>query len=358
MFPETERFLTKPDTSHIKVASPAPGQPLNYMSHEDIPILVVDDAKFSSAIIAKALRGGGFSNVRFTNNPLQALRSLEKRPAQILIADWLMPSMDGLELTRRVKKLDETNEHFTYVMLLTARDDFDAMNKAFDEGVDDFLNKANLRAQLLPRVVAAQRIAARQNELLRTNRLLRKKIRELQTTDLVDPVTGLGNLKFAIDRLGDTMKQAETRGGAACLLLVGINNLGVIQDQYDQPIVDELISGIGAKVRQLVRPLDVVTRPEANMFAVITLQPNIENCTSQSFRRIFDNLYMHSFKTTEGYIPVVVGVSISAADAGTGFPHPKHFMRHAYDGLSRSFDTGLITVQQFDPAVAARAPEI
>jgi len=253
------------------------------MSYEDIPILVVDDAKFSSAIIAKALRSGGFSNVRFTNNPLQALRSLEKRPAQILMADWLMPSMDGLELTRRVKKLDEASEHFTYVMLLTARDDFEAMSEAFDEGVDDFLNKANLRAQLLPRVVAAQRIAARQNELLRTNRLLRKKIHELQTTDLVDPVTGLGNLKFAIDRISDTLKQAETRGGAACLLLVGINNLGVIEEQYDQSIVDELMSGIGAKVRQLVRPLDVVTRPEKDMFAVITLQPTSKTVRLRAF---------------------------------------------------------------------------
>ncbi len=345
--------MTKHTPSHIKVDSPA--QRLNYMSYEDIPILVVDDAKFSSAIIAKALRGGGFTNVRFTNNPLQALRSLEKRPAQILIADWLMPSMDGLELTRRVKKLDESSEHFTYVMLLTARDDFEAMNKAFDDGVDDFLNKAHLRAQLLPRVVAAQRIAARQNELLRTNRLLRKKIRDLQTTDLVDPVTGLGNLKFSLERIADTTKQAEARGGAACLLLVGINNLDVIEEQYDKPIVDELISGIGAKVRQLVRPLDVVTRPEANMFAVITLQASLENCTSQSFRRIFDNLYMHSFKTSEGYIPVVVGVSISAADASTGFPHPKGLMQHAYEGLTRSFATGVIAVRQFDPGALPSA---
>ena len=347
--------MTKPDTSHIKVGSALPGQPLTYMSYEDIPILVVDDAKFSSAIIAKALRSGGFSNVRFTNNPLQALRSLEKRPAQILIADWLMPGMDGLELSRKVKKLDETNEHFTYVMLLTARDDFEALQEAFEQGVDDFLNKANLRAQLLPRVIAAQRIATRQNELLRTNKLLRKKIRELQTTDLVDPVTGLGNIKFTLERISDAIKQAETRGGAACLLLVGINNLNVIEEQYEQSIIDELMSGISAKVRQLVRPMDVVTRPEANMFAVITLQPDIQNCTSQSFRRIFDNLYMHSFKTSEGYIPVVVGVSISAADVRTGFPHPKHFMRHAYQGLTRSFDTGLITVQPFDPEFNGQA---
>ena len=109
------------------------------------------------------------------------------------------------------------------------------------------------------------------------------------------------------------------------------------------------MSGIGAKVRQLVRPLDVVTRPESNMFAVITLQPDIHNCTSQSFKRIFDNLYMHSFKTSEGFIPVVVGVSICAADESTGLPEPRTYMRAAYDTLTRSFETGLITVSSYRP---------
>lgn len=317
------------------------------MAHEDIPILVVDDARFSSATIAKALGNGGFQNVRFTNNPLQALRSLEKRPAQILIADWMMPNMDGLDLTRRVKKLDESSQHFTYVILLTGRDDFEAMERAFEVGVDDFLNKADLRGQLLPRVVAAWRLASRQNELLRANRLLRRKLKDLQTTDLVDPVTGLGNLKFTLERLGAAARQAETRGGAACVLLVGVSNLQVIRDQYDPAVIDELMSGISAKLRQLVRPLDLVTRPESSMFAVITLQPTLEVCTSSSFKRIFDNLYMHAFKTSEGHIPVVVGVSISAADASTGLPSPKQFMDHAFTGLTRSFDTGLITVQTY-----------
>jgi PleD family two-component response regulator len=328
------------------------------MSYEDIPILVVDDAKFSSAIIAKALRSGGFSNVRFTNNPLQALRSAEKRPAQILIADWLMPSMDGLELTRRIKKIDESIDHFTYVMLLTARDDIQAMNEAFQEGVDDFLNKANLRGQLLPRVFSAQRIAERQNELIRTNRLLRKKVRELTTTDLVDPVTGLGNMKFTLERIRDVTREVDARGGAACLLLVGINNLDVIESQYDRPVVDELMSGISAKMRQLVRPLDVVTRPEANMFAVSMLQPSIENCTSSSFRRIFDNLYMHSFKTSEGFIPVVVGVSLVAADPLTGLPDPKTFMRTGFEALSRSYETGVIIVLRYGDSLPQEAAEV
>ena len=318
------------------------------MSQEHIPILVVDDAKFSSAIIAKALRTGGYKNVRFTNNPLQALRSLEKRAAQILIADWLMPTMDGLDLTRRVRKLDEAHDHYTYVMLLTARDDNEAINDAFDAGVDDFLNKADIRSQLLTRVMTAERVAARQNNLMRANKLLKKKIRDLTTTDLVDPVTGLGNLKFTLKRLADVSSQADSRGGAACLLLVGINNLAVIQKQYEQTITDELVSGISAKLRQLVRPLDVVTRPETNMFAVLMLQSDIDNCSSASFRRIFDNLYMHSFKTSDGFIPVVVGVSLTAADSTTGFPEPKQFMQFAYQSLMNSYETGVISVTHYD----------
>ena len=105
---------------------------LNYMPNADMPILVVDDAKFSSAIIAKALRSGGFEDVRFTNNPLQALRSLEKRPARILICDWLMPSMDGVELTRRLRELEQGGDHRTWVILLTNREELPSIQAALD----------------------------------------------------------------------------------------------------------------------------------------------------------------------------------------------------------------------------------
>ena len=74
-----------------------------------------------------------------------------------------------------------------------------------------------------------------------------------------------------------------------------------------------------------------------------------------TFRRIFDSLYMHSFKTSQGYIPVVVGVSISAADASTGHPRAKEFLEFAYQGLSKSFETGIITMRPFDPTVRLEA---
>lgn len=319
------------------------------MSDLDIPILVIDDAKFSSAIIAKVLQGAGFTNVRFTNNPQEALRSMEKRHVQLVVADWLMPAMDGLELTRRIRKIDG-DDHFTYIMLMTSRDDAEPIAQALGVGADDFLNKAHIKTQLLSRVLAASHIAARENEHLKITAQLRRRINEFQTTDLVDPITGLGNEKFTLERMQATLTQSEARGGTACALLVGVNNLDVIRGQFEQLAIDEMISGIGAKIRGLVRPLDVVTRPQDDLFAVITLQSSLANCTSKSFRRIFDNLYMHSFKTSQGYIPVVVGVSITAADDSTGFPNAKNLMSFAKTGLQRSFATGTISVQNFDPA--------
>lgn len=324
------------------------------MPNADIPIMVVDDAKFSSGLIAKLLNSNGYQNVRFTGSPFQALRSLDKQPAQIVIADRALTSMDGLELTRRIREHDAQHNHFTFVLLLaetTAPAAHDTPEPS-DHSADDLLAKSDLRELLPGKLAVGQRLAQRINDLLEANATLERQVTDLRTTDVIDPVTGLGNLKFTLDRVSDLTAQVEARGGAACLLLVGIRNLDTISAQHDPVVIDELMSGFGAKLRNLVRPLDIVTRPEPHILAVTTWQPGMDNCTSQSFKRIFDNLYMHSFKTSEGFIPVVVGVSICAADESTGLPEPRTYMRAAYDTLTRSFETGLITVASYSPEQA------
>ena len=319
---------------------------------EEIAIVVVDSARFSSTIIAKILGTCGYQDVRYTNSPFQALRSLEKRSADVLIADANMPSMNGLELARRVRTTEPTNKHHTHIILLTVKEDPADLAEALKAGVDDFLSKDQIRNLLPSRVMAAHHMAQRQNALLKENAGLHKQIGDLRTTDIIDPITGLGNLTFTLARIDDLSRDVEARGGATCLLLVGINNLGVISNTHDTESVDELVSGFAAKVRNLVRPLDVVTRPEPGIIAVCMRQPSLENCTSRSFKRIFDNLYMHSFKTGGGYIPVVVGVGVCIADNTTGLPGAKNYLRAAYNVLMRSYETGIVTVSEYSPEQA------
>ena len=128
--------------------------PTNHLS-----ILVVDDAKFSSAMIGRALSQAGYQNVRFASSASEALQLLEREPVSVLLADWLMPEMDGLELTARVRQLDESGDHYTYIMLLTGKEGDNALAEAFDRGVDDFVSKTAMSEQLVPRVLAATVVA-------------------------------------------------------------------------------------------------------------------------------------------------------------------------------------------------------
>ena len=92
------------------------------MPNTHLSIMVVDDAKFSSAVIGRELNNAGYQDIRYASSAKEALNLLEQRPASVLLADWLMPEVNGLELTGMVRQLDETTEHYTYVILLTGRE--------------------------------------------------------------------------------------------------------------------------------------------------------------------------------------------------------------------------------------------
>ena len=151
----------------------------------DLSIIVVDDTKFSSTIIGKTLSKAGYRDIRIANDAITALKMMDKRKASVLIADWLMPEVDGLELTFRVRQMDELRNHFTYIILLTAKEGTSALTKAFDQGIDDFVFKAEMSKQLLPRVFAADRMADRQNSMLAANQLLLENNRHLQNLSLI-----------------------------------------------------------------------------------------------------------------------------------------------------------------------------
>lgn len=317
------------------------------MARNGTSILVVDDARFSSAVISRTLQGGGYTDVRAVSNALDALKALEERPASIVIADWLMPDIDGLELTRRIRQLDESANRYTYVILITAKEGDDALATAFDEGVDDFVNKASMQQHLLPRVMAAERITAMNNRLLAENQLLLEQNRKLKSLSTLDPVTGLGNRNYALKRVADALRQAQSRGGAACYLLIQVANYGELDRQLPKPVFLQLIAGVARRLRQLVRPLDIAVRVNPQQFALVTHQQDIGQCVPASFRRLLDGLNQKEFKTQAGFFPVRCTIAIIAADVGTGLPEPEAMMNRAESLLPLAAEHGGIVARHW-----------
>ncbi|SIS23661.1 response regulator receiver modulated diguanylate cyclase [Aquipseudomonas alcaligenes] len=313
------------------------------MPNPHLSILVVDDAKFSSAIIGRALSQAGYQDVRFANSAAEALRLLEKRPASVLLADWLMPEMDGLELTGRVRQLDETAEHYTYVILLTGKEGENVLVEAFDRGVDDFISKAAMNEQLVPRVYAADRLCNTLQRLLNENRMLTMNVASLEQRNLVDSLTGLGNPRYLQQKLQDCLRQVESRGGALCYLLIGLQEGEALRRQYGNGFWNEVLHGVARRLQQLVRPLDVLTRVDDTHFGMIALLDDLHECSPSSFKRLHEGLNLKAFKTSEGFISLKAGISLVGLDAKSLPVDPQYLFAEAARLLPEAYSSGRVS---------------
>lgn len=310
-------------------------------------ILVVDDAKFSTTVISKTLKVGGYANVRHAGSALEAITIHDHDPASIVIVDWLMPGMDGIELLHKIRQMDEADNRYTYVIMLTAKDGVDALKHAFEEGVDDFVNKATMTEQLLPRIFAAERLVDNQNRILKQHQDLINANRTLQELCTLDPLTGLGNASQALARTYDTLKYTESRGGATCMLLLEIRDGHSLPRMYRRHAYDEVLVALSRRLRGLVRPLDYVARVSEHRFAVITHQPDIAQCSGQAYRRILDGINLRAFKTSAGFLSLQVGISLAAACAEFGLPDAEQLFRIAENKLPEAHNAGRIVESYF-----------
>lgn len=323
------------------------------MPNPDLPILVVDDARFSSMVVSRALQKAGYRDVRIANDAPSALHLLEERPVSVLIADWLMPEMDGLDLTDRIRQQDEQTNHYTYIILLTAKESMEALSQAFDRGVDDFIYKSDMNKQLVSRVFAANRMANRQNALLASNTLLLENNRRLESSNIADPETGLGNERYARQRLRESLRQCESRGGATALLLIGFRDWQGLANRHSEPAMSELALGIGRRLNSLIRPLDALCRVGDDQFAIIAYFPDADLCATAAYRRLYDGINHKAVKTTAGFIEVEAAMTLCRADSENGTPAPEAVEETARNGLSEALSTRRFT--QVSPSTTQNA---
>ena len=119
-------------------------------------ILTVEDDLVARKILVQALHRLGFATAEAADGE-EALRIIEQEPVRVIVSDWLMPGIDGLELCRRIR--DRVNSEYTYFILLTSREADPAnQREAIEAGVDDFLTKPLDLQELWMRLRVSERI--------------------------------------------------------------------------------------------------------------------------------------------------------------------------------------------------------
>ncbi len=125
-------------------------------------ILVVEDEKDTRYILDKLLSKNGYEVVTSVNGE-EAIEILKQHKPKVIIADWTMPIMDGIELCKILK--NDEKYKLIYFIILTARASLKDRVIGLDVGADDFLVKPVDNQELLARIRSGIRIHNLQNEL-------------------------------------------------------------------------------------------------------------------------------------------------------------------------------------------------
>jgi signal transduction histidine kinase len=142
-------------------------------------ILIVEDDYISRNLLSKMLTEMGHDVVE-TENGLQAWEYLKKSPVKIVISDWMMPEMDGLELCRKIRNY--SFDGYVYIIMLTARDRKADLVDVFRVGADDYIPKPFDPEELQARVMTGVRVVDLEERHIEASSQIEAKNNKLEST--------------------------------------------------------------------------------------------------------------------------------------------------------------------------------
>lgn len=154
-------------------------------ANPDIRILVVEDDPFFLRVLVRRLEAEGYQ-VQSANDGREGMKAIVTFEPDLVISDWMMPHVDGLELCQSVKT--GLKAMAPYFILLTAKGEISDKLLALDTGADDYLVKPCDQGELMARVRAGLRIV-------------------LLTQDMRHALTELATLRAEVERVRKALKQ-------------------------------------------------------------------------------------------------------------------------------------------------------
>lgn len=147
-------------------------------------VLVVDDSRLQRRILVSYLRKWGFEILEADSGE-NALEICAKMMPDLVLSDWMMPGMSGLEFCRLFRQMPR--DGYGYFILLTSKSEKNDVAQGLDAGADDFLTKPVNSGELRARITAGDRIFGMQQELSDKNRMISDTLGQLQAAyDKID----------------------------------------------------------------------------------------------------------------------------------------------------------------------------
>ena len=271
-------------------------------------ILIAEDENVSRRLLHSTLTAWGHTVHPVTNGDA-AWEAFQNEPVRLVVTDWMMPGLSGLELCRKIRESQTGAEDPAYLVILTARDTPEDVARAFDAGADDFIAKPFHVVELRARLQAGVRILQLQEKLIHLKE-------EQEGLALTDPLTRLMNRRAmlaALDKDHDRMRREQRPLG---VVMGDIDHFKKVNDTYGHGVGDRVLRITAECLEACVRGGDYVARWGGEEFLLALPGADIIQCAEVA-ERCRNMLASQRFPLEGGDILQVTGSFGAASAEGT-----------------------------------------
>ncbi|MBD3671592.1 MAG: diguanylate cyclase [Gammaproteobacteria bacterium] len=238
-----------------------------------VTVLVVEDDAEMRDFVLMSLSTPDYQVFTAENGEDALARMVDVSP-DIIISDWVMPELDGLGLCRVVRQSSEFNS--VYFIVMTGDDTKEALIKAFNTGVDDYITKPFGQELLEARLRPGVRLAKMGKQAAQSKKKIEKLAnelaivnRKLSLSSLTDPLTKLPNRRYAMKRLEQEWSAAKRNQRPLTCMMLDIDYFKVINDTYGHGGGDLVLRNLSKIIKGLLRTHDVACRMGGEEFMII-----------------------------------------------------------------------------------------
>ena len=274
-------------------------------------ILVADDDSLCCELLRELLRGFGHDCVAVHDGDA-AWHHLVAHGADVVISDWQMPGLNGVQLCERVRAHSEIA--YPYFILLTGRGDRVDILTSLRAGVDDHLAKPLDFDSFEARLIVAERVRDLHLEILRTRRALETANRRLDDAAHKDSLTGLGNRLRLKEELRGIQGRFVREGSVYHIALLDVDHFKRYNDTHGHQAGDALLTEVGRVITSELRSGDRAYRYGGEEFLIVLPNRTIEQA-AKGAERIRCRV---AAVTAAGPLPAAVTLSAGLAGATFG----------------------------------------
>jgi two-component system, cell cycle response regulator len=180
----------------------------------------------------------------------EAIEIFERERPSLVITDWLMPDLTGIELCHKIRA---AGSEYTYIIILTSNAAKKDVIKGFSAGADDYLTKPFDEDELLARIRVGMRLVDLQRQIETKNRLL-------EELALTDPLTGLPNRRAVVAWSDRQLEAAARHGFSFWVVLMDVDHFKKVNDTYGHGAGDTVLRKFGEILKANTRASEISGR--------------------------------------------------------------------------------------------------